>query len=286
MTNKDTERLVNDYNPSTITNLTDGDSNIVYQIDDKYLYKKFIFPSQLKREVSGMYFFNMLANQDVPLIIDQGEDYFVSEYISGSVSAYNALNNGYINTTQVDVKVASIVARSFWSYKFFDKAKMQLYPYLKWEDKINDIYQKFTRNKSIFSNLEVFNKVCSDIKKIMSRDYSKQLTITHRDIHLDNILVEKSGGVGRTHLIDFEHCMEAPIEFEFQNSVFWRDEKSLNVDSIAHILRSSYRVPYPNEIENELTSLYFADQVNLAIDMNYPGKIDLLINKLNSIPTV
>lgn len=100
----------------------------------------------------------------------------------------------------------------------------------------------------------------------------------HRDLCKTNFLKTDSG----TCLIDFEHHLVAPIEYEFCNSVFWNDYASLSVDKAVETLREQ-GVYLSRWLMLVLCSLYFLDQLRLAERNSDAEKLQLLIGRYKSV---
>lgn len=272
-----------DSKPSSIVDLTDGDSNIVLQVENKYLYKEFFSTDQFRRDVAGVHLFGLLTGEKTPLLVFQGENFYVSEFIQNSTTCYQKVVSGNVDMTQVSSVIAGFVGKTFRNFKYFDKSKVDLYPYLRWNYRINFILNKFCSNEpELVKSLtkEQYEQILKTVWHVANdKTFNENQTLLHRDIHLDNILVKDEDGYFKFYVIDFEHCMEGPIELEFQNSLLWKDEKSLDVENVVDTLIHVQNVPYSKEKEKILKSVYFADQLNLAIEGGFNDKIALLKKK-------
>ena len=253
-----------------IVDLSDGDSNKVFQVNNKYIYKEFFSKAQLSYETTGCLIFNMLSSYGVPMLLDKGDDYLVMEFVR-SDSCFNLHREGRVSREEVGQKVTMFMAEVYWNYRFFNREKIKLFPHMSWEDRL---YRILSHAKKNF--IELSNILTSEQMKLVRQTQSdleilivpiKSLTFLHRDLHLDNVLVRDHGvGRDRNYFIDFEHCMEGPIEFELQNSIFWNDAWSLPVDSIRRSLQYDHDISYSLELEQRLLGLYYIDQLNLALD--------------------
>jgi len=271
--------------PVGIFDLSDGDSNCVLNLDNKYLYKRFVTKERMHTEIAGMLLFNLLIKQDMPLLIKSGNDAFISEFMPNSRSAYDLINSGQLSVNEINVKIAAFVSRAYWEYKYFDRSKIKLFTNVSWLAKINQIIEDFENSVAKITKLgdgviasKILGKLESARNDTAIND-TKNLTVTHRDLHLDNILIGRDKGYNKFYVIDFEHTIEAPLEMEFQNSLFWNDEKSLQVENIVKIMRDEYRVNYSKEREEKLSVLYIADQVNMAITLGDNNKVSFILNK-------
>lgn len=267
------------YETNKLLDLTDGDSNTVIAIDNRYLYKDFTLTDKLQQEVSGMYLQHLISGADIPLIIEQGDGFYVAEYLAEATSAYKLLNSGAISSAQVSVFVASFIARAYWGYRKFDQTKIGLFPRLVWSTRLTE-----TISAIAASALQLQQCGFTDTAKLLRtlrqlQSQRLQLTLTHRDLHLENLLLAKSNEFSRFYVIDFEHSLQAPVELELQNSIFWQDDKSLNFGEIIFILKNNYSVPFNEDLLQPMYDFYFADQLNIALQRRDVMKIDLLIEK-------
>lgn len=90
-------------------------------------------------------------------------------------------------------------------------------------------------------------------------DGVQDLTLTHGDLGLSNILLSGTS----LKLIDFEHTVEAPLEFDLAPSFFWRDDNSLPLEKINKIFDQEYRSLDQGRF-TKLVSLYLVNQLRLA----------------------
>jgi hypothetical protein len=267
---------------NNVIDLTDGDSNTVLNLDDKFIFKKSEDPEKLRADIVGMTLFRDLTNGEVPIIIFAGKNCFVAEFISGSFTAFELLCKNLLKEEQVTVAVASLLSRIFWNTKLKNSCSLDLFPFMKWENCISQIANDFMsvqKALSAFMSQKEIEQVKLSLKKIATdTTFRKDLVILHRDLHLDNILVKNDEMFDKFFFIDFEHSMEGPLELELQNSLFWDDEKSLNVRSIVDVLTTVYNVPYNKSKEVALMPVYFADQINLALKHEQLQKVQVLVD--------
>ena len=278
------EKLIfGDVDSLSIVDLSDGDSNSAFQVNERYLLKQFLNSTQLKKEVAGIYLFSLLAEVDVPMLISQGESYFVSEFITGSVPASRLLETKAISMEQVSSVVAKFVAKTYWKYRVADREKLKLFPSMSWEERLVGIIKGFKEYKPVILRFVSERQYNYMLKRIVSidkdRSFTKNLTLTHRDLHTDNILVSLNVGVPNFYVIDFEHCMEGPVELEFQNSLLWNDSKSLDIKGVIRNLSLLYNVPYSEQAEKTLSIVYLIEQINLALAKQDEMKVKLLFEK-------
>lgn len=230
---------------------------------------------ELKRaEEQGLTALAAAGNSQVPRIVAKGGNFLILEYVSGAKTAFQALQDGSLTEEKLVNQLTNFLADA---YRIYQKQARNV---LIWDKKKSDIVRSFKRNSTTLLGSKILTQ--SEIQNVMERLDEidllpvsiENLTFLHRDLHLDNILVDKR----KIFVIDFEHCAEGPIEFEFQNSIFFADEKSLPLTKIKRALRQRGFI-YSNLLERKLIPLYFADQINLAIKLGDFQKLQLLVAK-------
>ena len=260
-----------------IVDLSDGSSNSVYAINDSYIYKKFAYKERLRKEILGMQMYKNLTRGNIPSIMEIGNDYFITDCVKNATSAYQLISLGTLSMDKISVAVASLVARNYWGYNLGGETTKTKHPRMQWETNLNEIKENFEKNRDeIVKHIgtRTYRQILSKLRLVEKEEYP--LTILHGDIHLDNILVSEKCGYQKFYLIDFEHSMEGPIELEFQNSLVWQDEKSLDIVTIVDLLINHYRVPYDPNKEKLLRAVYVANQINNALEENQRWKIAYL----------
>lgn len=137
--------------------------------------------------------------------------------------------------------------------------------------KIKKEYVSEVGNMECFLGAFGYRKLVEKNKKLLIKffgehilreisDISRErLTICHGDLNLSNLMLVGSDLV----LVDFEHVVEAPIEFDLACSAFFGDMKSLNVDLVVGLLRKA-GVEILDDNLRSMTKLYFADQIRKA----------------------
>lgn len=267
----------------TTVDLTDGDSNEVYAVDNKYIVKKYFSQKQLQQETSGYLLFNALTSFGVPMVLDKGNDYLVLEFVNAD-SCFKLFHTiRTLTMQQAAQKAALFIAEVYWNYRFIAKDKIKLFRGISWEERSVEILTKSLNNLSVIKGLLTSDqlKLVKDAQTEMKtlEVTGKSLSLLHRDLHLDNILVKKDVfGRNGNYVIDFEHCMEGPIELEMQNSIFWNDDWSISSDMIREELIRKHDIPYSLEQEGRLLCVYFLDQLNIALEKRDTGKVQLLVN--------
>lgn len=278
--------LLGDPQHQTIVDLTDGDSNRVMKVNERYVYKEFFSQTQLSYETTGCLMFNLLSSYGVPMLLDKGQNYLVTEFVE-SESCFKLHHDGEISREEVGRKVIMFMAEVYWKYRFFNRDKVRLFPHMAWEERFQLMLNRIDEIRSGLEqvlNSQQLMRVDAAVSSLKQLEVPVQsLTFLHRDLHLDNVLVKK-GHVGRDRnfFIDFEHCMEGPIEFELQNSIFWHDDWSLPYELVRSELKSQHDIPYSDELEYELVSLYYLDQLYLAYDKADYEKVRTLSNIYSS----
>lgn len=125
------------------------------------------------------------------------------------------------------------------------------------------------KNKNIL--IKYFGELVISEISSMSQD---KFTICHGDLNLSNIMLTGSDLV----LVDFEHVVEAPIEFDLACSVFFSDSKSLNVDLVVEKLGAGGIKISENDLKL-MVKLYFADQMRKASFEKQQLLIEIAKNK-------
>lgn len=269
-----------------ITDLTDGDSNEVYAVDNRYIVKKYFSQKLLMQETAGYLLFNSLTTFGVPMVLDKGNDYLVLEYIDADSCFMLFHKKNTLTMQQAAQKAALFIAEVYWNYRFTAKNKITLFKGIAWMERYSDILAKsFQYSQSFNSSLQptqilLIQQAQKDMKQLQVDN--KALTLLHRDLHLDNILVKRNAtGRNGNFVIDFEHCMEGPIELEMQNSLFWNDAWSISAELIREELIKKHDIPYSIEREKELLCVYLLDQVNIAYEKGDTEKMSLLLKTYN-----
>lgn len=238
------------------------------------LRKTYASKELMRSEERGLAQLAAAGNSQVPKVVAKGEDFLVLEYVSGAKTALQALQDGSLTEEELVDQLANFLADIHRSYQRLGKDVAE------WEKKKSDIVISLERNSSTLLVSKLLTQpeirgLTERLGKIdLRRIPAENLTFLHRDLHLGNILVDK----GRVLVIDFEHCAEGPLEFEFQNSLFFADEKSLPVEKIKCALRRRGLI-YSDLLERRLTPLYFADQINLAVELEDLQKLQTLTSK-------
>jgi len=96
----------------------------------------------------------------------------------------------------------------------------------------------------------------------------------HRDLHWGNLLVSKN----QVEIMDFEHFLVGPLEYEFCNSLFWNDRWSLDFKMIRKEFEK--KGVYLNfYLAVKLTVVYFIEQLDIAFKNKDTNKVKLLFLK-------
>jgi hypothetical protein len=241
---------------------------------DNKITKTFENASKLNREISGTMIFGMLSGENVPQLMSWGSDFCVTKQVHQAKSCYE-LGGTFSCKNKVNGFVADFVSSVFLQYQ----KGINLPLFMQWEFNLNKITEEFLINQEIvagFLGKESIKKLLFGLSKVRQTKFQNSLTIVHGDLHLDNILISSIAGQEKIYVIDFEHCMEAPLEMEFQNSLFWNDDKSLEVKKITETLSDKYGIKYSKPQEALLMCVYVANQFNLAVGENDTEKLKLL----------
>lgn len=273
----DTIRLLDDEPVREVVDLSTG-AHKVLRVNGQYLVKVSANHQALEREAVGLYLFGRLSCA-VPHLITQGDSFLVAECLVDCCPAFEALEKGLVTTDQISTFVAGVMAKIYWKYQRRDN-NVRLFPFLSWEKRIEYLIAGTEKSRTAIVRSfgsEQWKYLLASLRR-MSEDksISRHLTLLHRDIHLENILVSMASGYPRMMLIDMEHCMEGPVELELQNALFWHDDKSVDVAAICGRLTGEFRVPYRSDIEKQMVSVYLADQLLLAIAQQDDEKLATL----------
>ncbi len=277
-----TIRLLANEPISQIQDLTTG-YHTVAQVNDRYLVKQSRDLAAIEREAVGLYLFGRLSRA-VPHLITRGADFLVSESLPQASTASQAIACGLISQSQVEAFVATFMAKIYWKYQQRSD-NLTFFPFISWSSRTTAIAARLDQSFNLLKatvDHNVLRKLAKQVAIFATQSTHCKLTLLHRDIHLDNILVSTTNGYPRMMLIDVEHCMEGPIELELQNALFWQDDKSLNTQAIQTLLVNQFRIPYSRQQEAALLSLYIADQLTAAAEKSDRNKLAQL-NKLAQI---
>lgn len=180
----------------------------------------------------------------VPKIIRIGERTNLIQKFEGFVEAYELINSADSPrgaqdiSTLVNIAVAHYLRCTYIGYT-------DLFSVLE-NPGLNSFEMHLVRLQDEISKKHdvVQSKVGTDkseqIQKAILKSLSRQswsnrnTTILHRDLHLSNILVKPD--LSEVAIIDFEHSLLGPLEYELQNSVVFNDCKSLDVFEISGLL--------------------------------------------------
>jgi hypothetical protein len=249
------------------------------QVKENKICKTFGDKTRLKREVMGTVLFSVLSGDKVPQLVTWDNDLCVTRQVQNARTYFES-SQSWSRIEELNQEVARFIAEVYFGYR----KGLTVPQFLSWDENLLGITNKFIQNR-----LLVISAIGQDkTKKIMENllevrknlTFKSTLTLIHGDLHLDNILVNNNLELDKLTVIDFEHCMEAPIEMEFQNSLFWNDSKSLDVLAIKKLLREVYKIPYSTQKENMLSCVYIANQLNMAIEEADENKLQMLVSKM------
>lgn len=167
---------------SSIKQLSGGLSNIIYLINEKYIWK--IINKNTMLEIENE--IKLLKKLDNYILYYEDDNNICYNYLEGS----NITLNYYIN----NFKEIILLTKEYHNNKFNRKDKNFWKNIIKsWLDLLpNDI--NFTRKDVL---VEYYNKIDEELKKINLED---DLVLGHHDIHKGNIIINKD----KLFLIDLE----------------------------------------------------------------------------------
>ena len=218
--------------------------------------------NSLNKEIVGTLLFGFIDAESVPQLVEWGGGYCVTGNIKSAKTCYELLGSG-IDTKEVNSFVAEFIAKIFEKYNL----GINIPTFMKWEYFVENTLSEFSFNMNVLTPYigdQRYKNILNNLVKIKATKM-KNMTIIHGDLHLDNILISGEGVTKKIFVIDFEHCVEAPLEMEFQNSLFWNDSKSLNVEDVVQKLKSKFGIMYSKKVEAMLANMYIANQLNKAV---------------------
>jgi thiamine kinase-like enzyme len=240
-------------------------TNIIKVIENT-LSKTFVRKDGLYNELSGLTLLKDYKT-NTPHLLGVGKKKCLTTYITNGTPSFEAIKNGMIAINEVNRFLLEHIS----GLKKFDNSEP-------WGRFCESVFKKFTNNKgSLIKPLggNLYFELLDGVKQILLNISSKdEVIFLHGDLHLGNILYDTK--INEFWLIDFEHSKYGPIEYEFINSYFWNDEKSLDIGFFSTKLDG-----FSTKNLKELNKLYFADQLNIALEMNDKKKIIALIQKYN-----
>lgn len=240
--------------------------NEITTVCKTFVYKRYSLPEKFYNEIESLRMLSELTPNKVPNVISTTNNLCVMETVVG-------LNGNAVSDKNfVSTETIKIVLDIYKSYKPKCSTDNN-----SWKQKLIQIKEDLKNNEQTlrkFGSTKITKKLLSDLEILINYNNYKTITYVHGDLHLGNIILNDSG----VCLIDFEHSMEAPIELELQNSIFWNDEMSLDVE-ICRSLIVKARIEYSAELEILLMSFYISKQLLLALKEQDFLKLNLLINK-------
>ncbi|EFK96961.1 protein containing Aminoglycoside phosphotransferase domain [sediment metagenome] len=276
----------------------------VIEINKDILLKTFVNEKGLNNELSGLTYLSGVKT-NIPVILGVGKNKIVSSYIDNTVTSYEAIQKKLVSKNDVN----SFVLNYLKSLKDTNNQKV-------WESFINSTCKNFFANTSIFKKYlgsELYRLTAGNIRYLRNNPNSKnepfrskdrglffslqkksihlqpesiefsaaenKIIFLHGDLHLGNILYDTR--LKEFWLIDFEHSKFGPVEYEFANSKFWNDEKSLDIEYFSNNIPG-----FKIFALNSYLYLYLADQLNIASENKDIAKIKQLSYKAASHNTV
>ncbi|NMB69857.1 hypothetical protein GYA27_01470 [candidate division WWE3 bacterium] len=237
--------------------------NKITVVADKLIYKRFKLSEKCTHEFEAWKQFNEIIPQNTPTLILRTNNLCIYEFLES--------DSKLVSKQEASEFAGKVISNIFHAYKPNTYKKGQM-----WELSVYKIIEDFSQHEIKLKNIGLENfyfYTINQLRKIKKIKFSN-ISFLHRDIHRGNILCEN----GQPYLIDHEHAMEGPIELELQNSIFWNDKMSLNVDKVKKILTNN-NIPYSSSNEILLKNYYVADQINIAIKENKFSKVKKLASK-------
>jgi len=250
------------------------------KLEKNLVSKTFSDKNKLNREVMGTVLFGFLSNGSAPQLVSWGSDFCITSQLKEASTCFESVNR-FLCFKKINSLVAEFIANNFAGYQ----KGFQIPSFMRWGTHLASTIEKFKQNKTVVSGLigtKKYEKILNVLLEVQNdKSLKNSMTLIHGDLHLDNILISNNANADKIFVIDFEHSIEAPVEMEFQNSLFWNDEKSLSVNEITEILKTKYKIPYSEQKEKLLTKVYVAHQINLALGENDLEKLQIIAEKLN-----
>lgn len=232
----------------------------VIALFNKFILKYYSSLESLERDISGIKSWQRYAPDLVPKVYFRLGRLVVFEFIKAE--------NGSDFLTIDIIKV--------FKYFFGDTTgREQINTWVKYLKGLEDFY----RNSTVFTDYlpkDIATKTELNLNWLIKVDWAvHKLFPLHRDLCWSNALATSTKSF---RVIDFEHSLIGPIEYEFANSVFWKDEMSLD---IGHVLEIGQKegLHINMILINRLVIAYFIDQIRIAITNNDLDKVQLLVNK-------
>jgi hypothetical protein len=113
-----------------------------------------------------------------------------------------------------------------------------------------------------------------DVIQRLSQITPDKLTLVHGDLNLANLITDGE----KLRVIDFEHVMVGPWEFELAPALFWQDEVSLPAERLIDAMTSA-GMKCNEQAINDCLVLYFINQLRLADEAGDTNKRKLLVDK-------
>lgn len=238
-------------------------SNKVVSVLDKFVIKYYISSTNLERDLQGIRIWSQYDPNMVPKLYLRIGKLVVFEFI------------------KFDYGSQELVSQLLGVYRYFFGKPTYEDEVSEWNSYLLQLQEYFASCSQLNSCLTKQEKaiIIGILEWLTSRDWNlHKLFPLHRDICWTNALKDS---YGRIKLIDFEHHLHGPIEYEFANSLFWQDSLSVNVDSL--IEEADSRGVYINRLlANRLVIAYVLDQLRIADRLKDSDKLALLTSKLRS----
>lgn len=260
-----------------------ADNNQVYLVDRKFVYKNYTTQGYAQKEFQAMILFSaLLGSTSIPMVVGAGTDFLLMEYLSGLITAKEAILSGIVSRGQVEDSIVELWTKTINPRSEGLRSRIKIYRSLSWQKHTKTLQSGLT-SKSTQLNLYLTRSEQSRLNYSVSTasTYSIQsMVLNHRDLHLENILVDPV--TKSIYLIDFEHSLWAPLEYEFQNSIFWDDADALNFLSLKQMFALQNIVLSTDKL-NILQDLYFLDQLLIGLRNKQSAKCRLLVERYRGL---
>jgi hypothetical protein len=241
--------------------------NEITTVCNTFVYKRYGLIEKSCNEVQALSMLSQIIPENVPRVLGSWENLCVFESVKGQ----NGSECG--DNKLITEAVTDIIIGIYKGYEPLSESSPS-----SWNNSTKKLINEFELESNVLERMGYKNlkKSITDRLAVIVNEASdsKKLTLVHRDLHLGNVILKDNTCV----LLDFEHAMEAPIELEFQNSLFWNDDMSLDVVLAKSILRSK-GIYYSDELEKLLMAYYIADQFVIALKEQNFAKADLIGKK-------
>jgi hypothetical protein len=234
------------------------------EVNKNTLSKTFVRKEGLYKELSGLTLLKN-AKTNTPSLLGVGEKKCITTYIINGITSYEAIGKRLVT---ID-KVNGFILEHISNLQELDSSET-------WDRFCRSVLKKFTSNSGLLKmdlGIELYLEIKKGIVKSTQKSViNKAIKFLHGDLHLGNILFDTK--INEFWIIDFEHSKYGPVEYEFVNSYFWNDGKSLDIGYFSQKIKG-----FDKGLLKEMKKLYMADQLNIALELNDRSKIKELVKQ-------